>query len=279
MKIKMVKKMPTEVELCVGGQALRDMCGCSTPSECVGEEADTEAYVTQLCGYAVRAGRRTVAFDCNALAENREDLLYIRNTVVCGILDALRENAQAPLRQGTVYVVSDYRSDGEAFRRFRLTQPGGKQIERQFFGDADDPIGGRFADSERQYADERKFCEFLAQLIAARQYTKYATVYKRSGISKSTFSKIMNFQKPHKPSKETVGCLCIGLRLDIDEAQALYHAAGYHLGTSEFVDRVIRFFIGEKRYDINEVNACLEQYKHPLIGEQLRRSEDGVEVE
>ena len=103
--------------------------------------------------------------------------------------------------------------------------------------------------------------------------TKPSELYRAACISKFTFSRIMNYKSDHRPAKDTVAALAIGLRCTMEEAQAHYHSAGYHLGTADLLDRVIGFFIRQKRYSVVEVNICLDAFGAQLIGEQSRDRE------
>ena len=142
----------------------------------------------------------------------------------------------------------------------------------QVFGVGGDTLKKKFLEFEKGLEYAKPFREHLLGLIDERQYRKDSEVYKAAGISKYTYSKITSFKitPPHKPSKDTVAALSIGLKLSLDEAQKLYNSAGYYLGTTEFVDRVVRFFIEESLYEIDEVNYCLEYYGYPPLGERSR---------
>lgn len=119
--------------------------------------------------------------------------------------------------------------------------------------------------------NEVPFREYLRKLMEEKGYTNASDLYRAAGISKDVFSKIMNYKlKNYKPSKNTVAALAIGLRLNLDEALKFYHSAGYHLGENDFIDRVIRFFIDKKDYDIIDVNICLEEYGYGPLGERTR---------
>lgn len=142
--------------------------------------------------------------------------------------------------------------------------------QNQSFGDYGDKLKPEFEYYTDQFVSQKSFAEYLSELIDKKGISKYSEVYRASGISKFTFSKIMNFSRSHQPSKGTVAALSIGLKLTIDEAQKLYNAAGYYLGYSDFVDRVIRFFISKQIYDIDEVNYCLLYYEQPILGERVR---------
>ncbi len=151
-----------------------------------------------------------------------------------------------------------------------------KQVVNHSFGDRGDPLKERFEEFDSNLRGDINFRDYLIALIEEKGYEKYSQVYKDAGISKYTFSKILNFSKEHKPSKDTVAALTIGLKLNLDDAQKFYHSAGYHLGTTDLVDRVVRFFISESLYNIDEVNYCLYYYGHPILGEKPR---DGIKFE
>ena len=148
----------------------------------------------------------------------------------------------------------------------------------QSFGDFDDPITEKFLKYNDQFKNTNPFRETLLEFIESRDIEDYPQAYKSSGVSKSTFSKIINYKNAYKPSKETVAAFTIGLKLNIEEAQRLYHSAGFHLGEQDFLDRVIRFFIRECRYGIDEVNYCLEEFGYPPLGEHPREGKVNVKI-
>lgn len=149
-----------------------------------------------------------------------------------------------------------------------------KETKTQSFGDIGDPLQQEFESYMKKNPAQVPFRRYLLELIEKGGYHKYSEVYKRAGISKSTFSRIINFAHDYMPSKSTVAALAIGLRLDPKETQKFFHAAGYHLGTSELQDRVVRFFIETGNYSVREVNYCLYYYGAPLLGEHARETRE-----
>ncbi len=144
-------------------------------------------------------------------------------------------------------------------------------VEMGYCGD--DPFTEKFALEEALASagnPQDGFRNCLLALMERKGIEKYSAVYRAAGISKFTFSRIMNFGQDHKPSKETVAALAIGLHCSREEAQELYHAAGFHLGTTDLLDRIIGFFIREQHYSIRDVNYCLDYFGAPLIGERTR---------
>jgi len=143
--------------------------------------------------------------------------------------------------------------------------------EKQAFGDDGDGLKPKFDAFVKELSDAKLLRDYLTELIIKKRFKKDSDVYKASGISRFVFSKIMRFtDPPHKPSQETVAALCIGLRLEIYEAEKLHNLAGFHLGYTEPIDRAIRFFIRERVYDIDEVNYCLHYCNRPPLGDKVR---------
>lgn len=148
----------------------------------------------------------------------------------------------------------------------------GETEQKQSFGDRDDTLIDDFEEYAKHLTGEKLFRDYLVELIKARGIKKDTQVYKPSGISKSVYSRISNLKvyPPNAPSRETVAALCIGLRLNMEEAQKLHNSAGFHLGKVQLFDKIIRFYIERRIYDIDEVNACLYYYGETLLGEQPR---------
>lgn len=139
------------------------------------------------------------------------------------------------------------------------------------YGDYGDPLEEEFLQFEKSLRHEKTFPEYLFMLMRKKGIDKNSELYKAAGVSKYTFSRLANQAKPpHKPSKETVAALAIGFKLQIDEAEEFYNVAGYSLSKTEFVDKVVRFFINKRIYDIDEVNYCLDYYGYPILGERAR---------
>lgn len=143
-------------------------------------------------------------------------------------------------------------------------------VELHSFGDAGDDLQDRFEDFIKGFEKEKSFKELLLEKIEEKGYQKNSIFYKKAGVSCSTFSKTTSFIKNQIPNKRTIAALALALRLDIDGAQEFYNSAGYYLGKNAFVDQIIRFFIKEKIYDINEVNYCMLYYGLPILGSTVR---------
>ncbi|MFI3251979.1 MAG: macro domain-containing protein [bacterium] len=89
-------------------------------------------------------------------------------------------------------------------------------------------------------------------------------VYKRANVDRKLFSKIKS-NIDYKPSKQTALAFCIALGLDLDETEELIGCAGFTLSDSLTHDKIVKFFIEEEIYDINELNNTLFSYGENIL--------------
>ena len=107
------------------------------------------------------------------------------------------------------------------------------------------------------------FSQYLMYLIRERKMEN-ADVYKRAIVDKKTFSKIKNNPDYH-PQKLTALCLCIGAKLNLDEAKDLLARAGYALSPCDKTDIIFSYFIENGIYDMIELDIQLEEHGLPCM--------------
>ena len=92
-------------------------------------------------------------------------------------------------------------------------------------------------------------------------------IYKKARVTKSVYSKIMaNIH--YKPSKLTAVAFALALQLPWEELKELVESAGYSMTRTNKFDIVIEYFVRNKKYSIDEINAVLYELdpELPLIG-------------
>ena len=112
---------------------------------------------------------------------------------------------------------------------------------------------------------DKPFAQKLFDLIDERGMTD-VECYKKANVSKKTFSKIKCNPDTYKPSKQTAVAFAIALELNLEETQDLLASAGLTLSRSFTFDKIIRFFIQRKIYDIFAINEALFEFDQVLLG-------------
>ena len=111
---------------------------------------------------------------------------------------------------------------------------------------------------EQDHSERKSFSSEVVRMVGER-YQKISDFYRASGIDKRTFYKIRS-DFGYVPSRKTAFRCCIGLRLNVEEAEALLKLAGMAFSPNNPDDLVIKFCLEKGICDIPGVNYMLYQY-------------------
>ena len=89
-------------------------------------------------------------------------------------------------------------------------------------------------------------------------------VYNDAHIDRRLFSKIRS-NEHYRPSKKTAICICMGLKLNLDEANDLLEKAGYTLSHSSKADLIVEYFIKTEEYNLDILNQVLYEYGEDVL--------------
>lgn len=120
---------------------------------------------------------------------------------------------------------------------------------------------GRLAERMKHLSDT--FSEYLQYLIQEKKMVN-SDVWHRAIVDKKVFSKCINNRLYH-PNKLTALCLCVGAKLNMDEAKDLLARAGYALSPCDKTDIIFSYFIEMGIYDMIELDIQLEEHGLPCI--------------
>lgn len=118
--------------------------------------------------------------------------------------------------------------------------------------------GEGYEKEDRSFAD---MCEWWCKVkgLSKKEF------YNRANINKSMFWGMKHH--PDQIPKKTNALACvIGLKLDYDQAIDLLRRAGLTLSKYYEIDLIVEYFIREKNFDIDEINALLYQKDLSLLG-------------
>lgn len=113
------------------------------------------------------------------------------------------------------------------------------------------------------FVEDEPFNDCLRRIIREKNLIE-SDVYKRANLTKQAFNGIYNEGKV--PKKNNVLALCIGLRLNIDEADDFIEKAGYSFSKGNKHDYIVRYFIENEIYDVYKINEILISEDLPYLG-------------
>ena len=111
---------------------------------------------------------------------------------------------------------------------------------------------------------EPTFSQTLFKMIKEKGISE-TDCYKNANLDRRLFSKIRS-NDDYQLRKNTVFALCIGLKLNLDEAEELLDKAGYSISHSIKFDTIMEYLIKKEIYDIIVVNEILFSFGCPTLG-------------
>ena len=218
-------------------------------------------------GYPKKEGLRIAVDEINGfLFENEMDIfLVVFDEKSTRLGEKIYPDLETYIDLHYVEVANDneYAPIGFGFSTARLGQS--RNIELAYCVKEDASV--YFSERHGSKLDERikhisdTYSEYLMYLIHEKNLTS-KEVYDGSIVSKKVFSKIKNNRDYH-PNKQTALRLCIGARLNLDEAKDLLARAGYALSPCDKTDIIFSYFIENEIYDIIELDIQLEEHGLP----------------
>ena len=240
-------------------------------------------------GYPTEEGMRIALDEINAFLLTHDMLIYlvVFDEVSTGLGRKLYPDLEAYINENYVEIQqeAEYGVLAECFRRdlaerearsFCLSAPKECSEKKKFAKPrrpenasasacmAVDDDYDKFVEESETALKERlrhlldTFQEYLLYLIESKGLTN-ADVYKRALLTKQLFSKI-KLNPDYHPDKATAMRLCIGAKLNLDEAKDLLARAGYALSPCEKRDVIFSYFIEKEVYDMIEIDIALEEH-------------------
>lgn len=90
------------------------------------------------------------------------------------------------------------------------------------------------------------------------------TLCEKYQLERTYFSKLADNPKYH-PSKGEALILCFAFHLNYEEARALLKSADFILSSSEKQDLIIRYFLENNLFNLNDLNYVLNHFDFPSV--------------
>lgn len=109
--------------------------------------------------------------------------------------------------------------------------------------------------------NREKFYQMLCDYCDQLGYSE-TQLYDKACVSKAVYSNIRSMAakgKTYVPSKVTVMCLCIALRLTVTQAEEMLNLVGYSFSSNLRIDKIISWCLEhrEYEYDVRTINDVI----------------------
>ncbi len=142
-----------------------------------------------------------------------------------------------------------------------------RQIDWKKDSFVDEKDSSKFADRLIKLFEEKKDEETFSDAVIRIMREKELSaphVYREAGIDAKHFSKIISNRDYH-PKKETVLAFAIAFHLNLDETIELLNKAGFSFTPTSMFDLTVKFFIENKCYDRQTIDALMQDFDLPLL--------------
>ena len=196
-------------------------------------------------------------------------VLYDDESVLAGgkVSDEIRHHISDQYRAGHIRELAEcFWGDGPSEgadlnrRRRRPSRPSAFPAIRDKGSAAEEPEDYRTLDKSFP-----EMCEWWC----SRKHISKHRFYTNANITRAAFW-AMKKHPDRMPKKTSVLACAIGLRLDLDQTKDLLARAGMSLSPYFKLDMIVEYFISEKRYDIDEINAVLFGEDLSLLGTDVK---------
>ncbi|MDE7332595.1 MAG: macro domain-containing protein [Lachnospiraceae bacterium] len=220
-------------------------------------------------GYPKEEGMRIAVDEINTFLHSNEMLIYLvvfdtRSTIlgekIYPDLEAYIDHNYVKDKREEEYGDVYFRLESRALRE-KIPEDEVSICEEELHSGFEEQHESRLEERMKHITDT--FSQYLMYLIQDKKM-KNAEVWQRAIIDKKIFSKIKNNPDYH-PKKRTALCLCIGLKLNLDETKDLLARAGYALSPCDKTDIIFSYFIENEIYDMIELDIQLEEHGLPCI--------------
>lgn len=111
--------------------------------------------------------------------------------------------------------------------------------------------------------ESESFAQRFFRLVDEKGLTD-AQVYNKANVNRKIISKL-RVNPDKNVDKKTALALAVGLELNINETEDFIKLAGYALSPRIKFDRIVRYFIENGEFDINEINEALFKYTQKVL--------------
>ncbi|MCR5621461.1 MAG: ankyrin repeat domain-containing protein [Treponema sp.] len=215
---------------------------------------DMTALMVACCCNANKSTRLLISYKANVNATDEDGLtalMYAAKNHNRELIEILLNNgADGNIKDSFGNTYEDYYKaevDGMSFRQMLVERAAAKENS------------GKVERPDEIPSNQQPFCErfawYLQKYFERNPKDKNPIIYKRAGLSKKCFSKILsNHKSDYRPRKQTVLALAVGLKLTLNESEDLLRSSGFSFSSTDKTDLLAKQLLAEENYDIFDWN-------------------------